>query len=348
MLPVKTLYIKEPLKKLYTISIIFSCVLVFVFWQHTQLNHQSVITSRQQTEERIINEPIQPIPLKLELDKNKIYLGEKLFNDPILSRDKTISCVSCHNLQTGGTDRLTVSVGINNAVGNFNALTVYNSGFNFKQFWDGRAETLEEQIDGPINNVQEMDSNWPEIINRLKKRSEYVSLFKKNYQDGIKTQNIKDSLATFVRSLYTPNSRFDQFLRGNLDILTIQEKEGYRRFKAYGCVSCHQGLNVGGNMFQVFGVTENYIDVNSKFTKTVVKHFNITDIQQDKFNFKVPSLRNIALTWPYLHDGSVKTLEEAVNIMAEYQLGRKLTKEDIDLIVSFLKTLTGQYQGKAL
>ncbi len=276
-----------------------------------------------------INEPIQPIPLENKLDQRKVTLGDQLFHDPQLSKDGTISCASCHSLSKGGTDNLPFSRGINGAIGNRNAPTVYNSGFNFKQFWDGRAETLEDQIDGPISHPKEMGSNWTDVIKILQKNRKYSSTFSKIYPDGITQKNIKDAIATFERSLTTPDSKFDQFLRGNKEILNEKEKQGYNLFKSYGCISCHQGVNVGGNMFQKFGMVEKHPE------------------RKDDL-FKVPSLRNIALTYPYFHDGSAKTLEEAVKEMAKYQLGRSLDRKEIDLITAFLKTLTGKYKGISL
>lgn len=323
-----------------------------VLWQHYQLlesnSERRETTVESPVASAAINEPIQPIPLGLDLNENKIKLGEKLFHDTKLSGNNTISCASCHNLQTGGTDRLPRSLGINGAVGDRNSPTVFNSGFNFKQFWDGRSESLIAQIDGPIENPREMGSSWPEVIGKLQRESDYVYMFDKLYSDGIKKENTRDAIATFVRSLYTPNSRFDKFLLGDESAITEEEKEGYRRFKAYGCVSCHQGMNVGGNLFQTMGIMADYFGDRSDQIVEDPGRFNVTGDEGDRHLFKVPSLRNIALTAPYFHDGSVPTLEGAVAIMAKYQLGRQLSSGDIDVIIKFLHTLTGEYQGQAL
>jgi len=292
-------------------------------------------------------EPIRPIPQTLPLDSRKVLLGQKLFTDPILSHDNTISCASCHSLAKGGTDRRVRSIGINQAEGEINAPTVFNSGLHFKEFWDGRANTLEDQVDGPLLNTKEMGSTWNEVLAKVRVSSSYPVAFKQIYPDGIDAKNIRDALSEYERSLITPNSRFDRFLRGEKEAITQTEKDGYRKFKSYGCVSCHEGVDVGGNMFQPLGVMGDFF-ANRTVTKADLGRFNVTGKEEDKFVFKVPSLRNIALTAPYFHDGSAKTLEDAVSTMAAYQLGRDLSPEDLAQIVAFLKSLTGEYNGKPL
>jgi cytochrome c peroxidase len=295
----------------------------------------------------LTNEPITPIALFVELDEKKVALGEQLFNDVRLSRDNSISCASCHILEKGGTDQLTISTGIGGKPGVVNAPSVFNSVYNFKQFWDGRAETLEEQIEGPTHNPVEMDSNWTEIITKLEAEPNYVQAFRAIYLDKIQSRDIKDAIATYERSLVTPNARFDKFLRGDNNALTDEEKQGYQLFKSYGCVSCHQGVNIGGNLFQKFGLMGDYF-ASRKVTKADLGRFNSTGNEADKFVFKVPSLRNVARTAPYFHDGSAHQLEDAVMTMSVYQLGRPLTLDDRDAIVKFLKTLSGEYKGKTL
>ena len=204
------------------------------------------------------NEPIKPIPEENELNGEKVALGRALFHDPRLSKDDSVACVSCHDLGSGGDDGRKVSVGVEGKTGPINAPTVFNVGFNFKQFWDGRAETLEEQIDGPVQSPVELGSLWPEVITKLHAHESYPQRFKALYPDGINRANVKNALAEFMSSLTTPNSRFDRWLKGERDALDSQEKRGYALFKHYGCSSCHQGANVGGNMFQVFGVLNDY------------------------------------------------------------------------------------------
>ena len=292
------------------------------------------------------NQALSPLPVRLDLDPKKVDLGQKLFNEPRLSHDNSVSCASCHTLATGGTDRHVRSVGIGGQVGARNAPTVFNSGFNFRQFWDGRAETLEAQAAGPIHNPVEMGSNWPEVISKLRRSPVYMASFSAVYADGITSNNVADAIATYERSLYTPNSRFDQFLRGDEGILTEDERSGYRLFQSYGCVSCHQGINVGGNMYQRFGVMAEYLP--GFVPAADPGRFAVTGDERDRQVFKVPALRNVAVTAPYFHDGSAPTLAMAVAIMGRYQLGRSLSGDEVDRIVAFLNTLTGEYNGQPL
>ncbi len=295
-----------------------------------------------------LREPIRPIPIDQNLDSRKAALGEQLFHEQKLSRDNSISCASCHNLSQGGVDRRVHSLGIGKTEGQINAPTVFNCGLNFKQFWDGRANSLDEQVDGPLQNPEEMGSTWDSVLIKLRASPQYAAAFGRIYPDGIQRKNIKDAIAQFERSLTTPNGRFDKYLRGDENALTAEEKEGYHKFKAYGCASCHQGVNIGGNMFEKFGAMTDYFSGRRALTKADYGRFNVTGKEEDRFVFKVPSLRNVALTPPYFHDGSAERLEDAVAIMGKSQLGRDLTKQDVDQIVKFLGTLSGNYAGKAL
>jgi cytochrome c peroxidase len=294
------------------------------------------------------HEPIQPLVARTDLDPRKIALGRKLFADPRLSHNDQVSCSTCHDLETGGTDRKARSIGIHGAVGVINAPTVFNSGFNFSQFWDGRADTLEKQIDEPVQLKTEMGSTWPEVIGKLSSSPDYVQAFRQIYDDGIQSDHVKDSVAEFERSLSTPNSRFDRYLRHDANALTSRELEGYNLFKSLGCASCHQGMNVGGNMYQKVGVMAPYFTDRGNITRADLGRFNVTGDARDMYMFKVPSLRNVALTPPYFHDGSAATLADAVRMMAKYQLGRDLTDREVKLLVEFLKTLTGELNGQPL
>ncbi len=284
----------------------------------------------------------QPVPKMLMLDGKKVELGRKLFIDKRLSADDTIACSHCHALDAGGVDGLVHSRGINGAEGTINAPTVFNSGFNFVQFWDGRALTLEEQIDGPVNNPVEMGSSWPQVMQKLGQDEQYRRTFAEIYSDGITAANIKDAIATFERSLTTPDSRFDQFLAGDLQALSKTERQGYEIFVSYGCIACHQGVNLGGNMFQQMGLMGDYFGDRGNLTEADMGRFNVTGNPADRHYFKVPSLRNVALTAPYFHDGSAASLHQAVRVMAKYQLGRTVSDSDADAIVAFLNTLTGK------
>ena len=291
-------------------------------------------------------EPIQPLPAEVDVDPAKAALGSKLFHDPRLSKDGTVSCASCHDLATGGDDGKVVSLGVDGKPGLVNSPTVFNVRFNIAQFWDGRAETLEDQIDGPIQSPIEMGSVWPDVVLKLYEDAEYPALFDAVYPgEQITRANIKNAIAEFMRSLVTPNSRFDQWLAGDEQALTAHEKQGWKLFKSYGCVSCHQGRNAGGNMFQVFGVLNDYFRRRGNITKADMGRFNITGNEEDRHAFKVPSLRMAAHTAPYLHDGSAATLRDAVDAMFEFQLGRTAPDADKDAIVAFIKTLAGETGG---
>ena len=279
-------------------------------------------------------EPISPIPLTIEVDKQKVQLGKKLFFDTILSRDNTISCASCHDLENGGDDGLKFSFGIKGQEGDINAPTVLNSVYNFRQFWNGRAENLAHQSWGPIENPVEMGNTFRQLIATLKE-TPYKKQFDDIYADGITKINIGDAIAEFEKTLITPNAPFDKYLRGDKSAITQNQKEGYELFKSKGCIACHHGINVGGNLYNKFGVMKN---AQSKR----LGRYEVTKKESDKYYFKVPSLRNVEHTAPYLHDGRFENLENVVKFMARYQLGRIITKDEIEKITSFLKSLSGE------
>lgn len=294
-----------------------------------------------------LGEPIAPITPPSELDNDKVQLGNLLFHDTRLSKDGTISCASCHSLKKGGTDQAISSTGIYGQVGPINAPTVFNAVYNHRQFWDGRAKDLEEQAGGPVTNPKEMGADWNEVLAKLNQDDELQLTFKKSYNDGITKQNILNAIATFEQSLVTPNSRFDNYLLGK-GTLAEQELSGYELFKA-NCISCHAGTNLGGLSFEKLGVKKDYFASRKRTTNDAdFGLYNFTQNSVDKFKFKVPTLRNIAQTFPYFHDGSTKNLEEAVAIMAEHQIGKKFTPTQVQKIAAFLNTLTGEYEGRTL
>lgn len=323
-----------------------------VLWGQNQLPRSSVPISvpiiSSQVESSLINEPIQPIPLDVPLDLRKVELGQQLFRDTRLSSNSQMSCYSCHDLTVGGADRKNHFRNSQQNYGTTNTLTVFNASFNYKIGWDGRFSSVLDHLDDPVNNPSALGSTWEEIVTRLEQVPEYEQIFRQLYQEGLTVSNLKDSLTVYQASLYTPNSRFDQFLRGNNAALTTTEQAGYNLFKSYGCVSCHQGMNVGGNLFQRFGVMGDYFADRGNVTPVDLGRFNATQDPADRHVFRVPSLRNVAVTPPYFHDGSAQTLEQAVTIMGKYQLGRSLSRSEVDQIAQFLRTLTGQYQGKQL
>jgi cytochrome c peroxidase len=292
------------------------------------------------------DEPIQPVPLTLHQNPARAEIGRRLFHDARLSGTGRLSCASCHDLGKGGDDGRARSTGQYGALGQVNTPTVFNAALNFRQLWNGGAASLETQIDHIIQNPAGMGSSWPEVAGKVANDAEYRRAFALAYGDGITPANIRNALATFERTLITPNARFDQFLRGNASAITAAEKAGYAKFKQYGCVACHQGVNVGGNMYQKFGVMGNYFEERGHTAQADLGRYLITRVETDRHVFKVPSLRNVALTAPYFHDASASTLEEAVDVMFRYQLGRAASRQDKDAIVRFLGTLTGTPEAR--
>ncbi len=291
------------------------------------------------------SEPILPVQPPQGLDMEKVKLGRMLFHEPRLSADGSISCASCHHLESGGVDHLATSLGIDEQEGDLNAPTVFNSALNFRQLWNGRAKTLEEQVSFPIQDSKEMANTWDHVLQFLRQDKVYASLFHALYDDGVTVANVSHAIAEFERSLTLPGSRFDQYLQGDASALTEDEKKGYGLFKDYGCVACHQGEAVGANMFQKFGVFGNYFDTRKQpMTQADLGRFLVTGDPEDKHVFKVPSLRMVIQTAPYFHDGSVPTLDEAIRMMGKYQLGRDIPEKDIALIKAFLATLAGVYK----
>lgn len=290
-------------------------------------------------------QPLQPVG---GLDVRKVRLGERLFHEPQLSGDGSISCASCHAPDRAGIDGLSRSVGAGGRTGGFNAPTVFNAVYNSHQFWDARALTLEDQITGPIGNPVEMNSSWPKVLTRLKLDGAYRRAFTAIYGDGVTADNVRDAIAIFERTLVTLDAPFDRYLRGEEGAISEKAKRGYELFKSYGCIACHQGRNVGGNMLQKFGVIGDYFADHGKLDDADNGRFNVTGDERDRYVFKVPSLRLAVLTAPYFHDGSVSTLEKAIRIMARYQLGREIPDEDVALIIDFLHTLPGRFRGESL
>lgn len=287
-------------------------------------------------------EPIKPIPEKVEVNAEKLPLGRALYYDPRLSKDNTLSCHTCHNLGAGGDDGRKIAIGVGGQSGLVNTPTVFNAAFNFRQFWDGRADTVEDQIDVHVQSPIYLGSLWPEVVSKLYQHDSYPRRFKALYPDGITRKNITNALGEFITSLTTPNSRFDRYLKGDDTALSTLEKRGYALFKSYGCVSCHQGVNVGGDRFRVFGVVNDYFEKRGNITDADLGRYHITGKAADRHSFKVPSLRMAARTEPYLHDGSAPTLRDAVDVMFEFQLENEASDEDKAVIVLFLETLVGE------
>ena len=278
---------------------------------------------------------IVPIPKQIIYNKAKAKLGKKLFFEPMLSRDGSTSCASCHTLPGSGANKTQYSFGINASQTSMNTPTVLNSVFNFSYFYNGRARTLKEQVLKALTKKNGMDSVISDIIDKFK-RNNYAKEFSLVYEDGLNKENLIDAIVEFEKSLITPNSKFDRYLRGDESALSKKEKKGYKKFVDDGCIYCHNGVNLGGNLYQKMGV---FVPFRSQ--KMSNSRYNVTKRERDKNVCKVPTLRNIAKTAPYLHDGSAKTLKDVISIMYEYQLGVKANRKDIENIEAFLKTLDG-------
>ena len=283
------------------------------------------------------DEPIQPIVPPAQINLGMVELGKKLYFDPRLSKSGFISCNSCHNLSMGGTDNIPTSIGDHWQQGPINAPTVLNSSLNVAQFWDGRAADLKAQAGGPIANPGEMAFTHTLALGVLDSIPAYKREFKQVFgKDKIDIDQVTLAIAEFEKTLVTPNSRFDQWLLGKKDALTADELAGYKLFKESGCVACHNGPAVGGNSFQKMGVVAPY-----KANSPAEGRSAVTGKDADRFNFKVPTLRNVEMTYPYFHDGAANTLTEAVDTMGRLQLGKKFTDAENAKVVAFLKTLTG-------
>ena len=292
-------------------------------------------------------EPVRPIDKVLEYDAAKAALGYALYHDTRLSVDNTVSCATCHELQNAGVDNHQYSHGVNDQLGGVNAPTVYNAVYNFVQFWDGRAKTLADQAAGPpLNPVEMASESFDQIIAKLKADRKFAKAFTEVYPDGLTEANITDAIEQFERTLITPDSPFDKWLRGDDDAITAEQLEGYELFKKYDCATCHAGQNLGGLTYELMGLRRHYFaERGLELTNEDNGRFKETGVERDRHRFKVPGLRNIEHTWPYYHDGTRETLEEAVRDMGLYQSGVNLSDYEVASITSFLKTLTGEYDG---
>ena len=296
-------------------------------------------------------EPIRPIAESLPVDAKKVALGMALFHDTRLSVDNSVSCATCHGLNTAGVDNKQFSEGVDGLKGGVNAPTVYNAVYNFVQFWDGRAVTLADQAAGPpVNPVEMASPSFDLIVSKLKRDPKMVRAFRECYPEaGITQATITNAIEEFERTLLTPNSPFDKYLRGDDTAISDEAKQGYELFKKYNCATCHVGPNLGGESYELMGLRAHYFaDRGLPLTEEDNGRFKQTGVERDRHRFKVPGLRNVALTWPYYHDGTRESLQEAVYAMGTYQSGVSLTDDEELLIVEFLNSLTGEYQGKPL
>ena len=339
---------RQQLRVIYRIGLIVVAIILAFTWQQIQTPQGISLVGNDLPPLSTAKEPIQPLPIEHSVDQHKFRLGEQLFREPRLSSNKVVSCATCHQLEQGGADSKPYSIGPNGEKTEVNTPTVFNVAYNFRFNWDGEHENLTVHTDRLMQNPDVMGSQWSEVQQTLETIDKYQQGFASAYTDGINKDNVIDAIVTYESALITPNAPFDQYLMGNQSALSATEKQGYILFKAYGCVSCHQGMNIGGNMFQQFGVIGNYFEDRGNIQQADLGRFNLTQDDADRHVFRVPSLRNVAVTPPYLHDGTAGTLEEVVRIMVKYQLGRPIPSEHMDAIVQFLRTLTGEYEGVSL
>jgi len=311
-------FVRSPLR--------WACVLVLASLHQSPAPAQG-IEQPTEIDSVALKEPITPIPAPPALDPLKVKLGERLFRDSRLSRDNSRSCVSCHDLSGNGAGRKSLDQGVDGSMLPLNTPTVFNATLSFRLGWEGRYRSLDRQIAALIEASHAMDNKLPEIVRRLNADPDTRGQFVAAYGGLPDAGNIVDAIATFERTLLTPGSRFDRWLTGDANALSPAELSGYRLFKSLGCVSCHQGVNVGGNLFQRHGIFHPLASPRPEI-------------------LRVPSLRNVAATAPYFHDGSAPTLEDAVRKMGLAQLNASLTDQQVKDIVAYLGTLTGSFRGK--
>jgi cytochrome c peroxidase len=300
---------------------------------------QSTVDSAPEEQARA-GEPLRPLPQAVAGDPRKVALGRLLFRERALSGDGSVACIDCHLFEHGGADPRPRSRGSDGRVGATNSPSVFNLEFQGMYGWSGEARTLAEHIALPLGRVAVMDMDDARMIGALTGTASARG-FAAVYADGLTAANVRDALIAYERSLVTPNAAIDRFLRGDAGALTPEQLQGYRLFKSHGCASCHQGTNAGGNLLQRFGVFGDYFAERGDEAPADQGRFNITGREEDRHVFRVPSLRNVALTAPYFHDGSAATLEEAIDVMARFQLGRSLGDAETAALAAFLTALTG-------
>lgn len=298
----------------------------------------------------------KPLPTFNDMQKVKkvtdaqVKLGQTLFFDPRLSADQVQSCNTCHNLATYGVDNQSFSKGVTGGFGGRNAPSVLNSSLFMAQFWDGRAKDVEEQAGGPMLNPAEMAMPDEASVEKvLRSIPGYQAMFDEAFgksKNNVNFKNATAAIGAFERTLLTP-SRFDKFLAGDLNALTQPEKAGLRKFIDTGCIACHDGSTLGGDQYQKFGLVDGPYWKFTGSKKPDEGRFEVTKAEDDKQVFRTPGLRNVARTYPYFHDGSVWSLEKAVDVMARAQLGEKMKEKDIKSIVTFLNALTGEVPAAA-
>jgi len=293
-----------------------------------------------------IKEPIKPIPQTIKLDTQLFQLGSLIFYDKRLSKNKNVACDSCHKASEGLAENISFSTSSNGKLRNRNTQSLFNSTYLAYLHWDGKFSSLEELSRRGMKGAT--SNSWENILEFLKNDEQYAKIFLSIFSDGVTKNNVSKALAEYQKSYITPNSAFDQYLRGDKTAMSMKQKHGYTLFKNYGCVSCHNSMTIGGQMFAKLGQFGNYFKDRGDIKDADYGRYRVTNRESDRFKFRVPSLRNVALTAPYFHDATQKTLKDAIQTMAKYQLGRSLSEDDTFAIESFLKTLTGTFNGKPL
>ena len=336
---------RQQVRWIFRLGLAIAAIAIALTWQYLQGPQDFSLTEQAAVESVALREPIQPIEDPLSLDPQRVALGEKLFREPMLSKGRDVACISCHKFEWGGAQKARFSEGVDGALTSVNTPTVYNVAYNFQFNWDGKHESLEAHTNALIQNPRVMGAEWSVVRERLAGDRVYQKAFAEAYDEGVSQETAIDAIVAYEKSLMTPNAPFDQYLRGDSSAISPAAVQGYNLFKAYGCASCHQGANVGGNMFQKFGVMGDYFADRGGVTKADLGRYNVTGEESDRYVFRVPSLRNVAATAPYLHDGKAETLTEAIDVMVKYQLGRPIPETDVELIAQFLQTLTGEYRG---
>lgn len=308
--------------------------------------HQKSSVDETHESDPIGAQPIEPLPLTSDFDAARAALGEELFREPRMSGDGKVACTDCHRANHGWADDQAHSLASDRPASPVNVPTMYNVRYLYKLAWNGKYDSLESHIDGLMVNPKVMASSWEIATKHLFEVPHYRQRFASVFREGLTPSNVREAILDYERSLVTPNAPFDQYLRGDAQAVSAEVKLGYAMFKSYGCSSCHQGMAIGGNVFERFGVLRDFFADRGHFDSADLGRFNVTQHDQDRFVFRVPSLRNVALTAPYFHDGSAATLEDAVKAMARYQLGRDLDERDRAALVAFLRSLTGEYRGQ--
>ena len=340
------------MKKLTTLVLL--TLMIFSFSCKNKQNKEQALGTSADSVLIMAKTIFQPLPAEATNPDNaitpeKVLLGKTLYYDNRLSENNTESCNTCHNLATFGVDNKSTSPGDNGKLGVRNSPTTLNAALHFVQFWDGRMKDVEEQAGGPMMNPAEMAMPAEkEVIARLTKNEGYKKMFEAafpNSKQAVTFENVRNSIAAFERTLLTPG-KFDKFLEGELTAMNDQEINGLHTFMATGCTACHTGALLGGNMFQKYPLFGTHKDLTGSTVDDLGK-MAATKSENDKYLFKVPSLRNIAETWPYLHDGSIKDLDKSIPVMARGQLNKELTPEQTADISLFLKTLTGEVPADA-